>query len=492
MPGFLGLQKFFGNTVSGAAGYAAGGAVARTLHPELQSVANAGWQLHPDLPIDAHVLAAGVAQGQVPYDYAVDEATRTGIDKTRFDHLVDIANVGPPLGYAYQAWRRGELTDAEFVVALRRTGLEVQWDKAMRALKSDRLDLGAIATAIHRGIMRGVGLIIREPPTEPGAVPFVAQSELDPVAEAEAHGIDAERLRILVGNTGLPPGLIEMLHLLNMGKVEIADVQRAVAESNLRNEYMDVVLNLRRRLLTPHEYEEAALRGVISNTQADDGAALSGMEKADAQLLFQILGRPLTVHQILTGLARGGTYGGTYDDVPEPYRDAIRRSNIRPEYARLAYAARYTYPGAFVLRALTQGGDISQAESEQILLYEGWEPALAAKVAAKWATTKATTGTTLSGKAKTSALTALHKSYVDDRTDSTAAHAMMTALGEPAAEQTATIAIWDRERALVRSSLTATQIKKAIGQPGRDKAWALARLADLGYSPADAETFLAE
>ena len=67
--------------------------------------------------------------------------------------MVAIANVGPPLGLAYEAWRRGQLSDAEFQTALRRTGLEPAWFPALEALKNDRLDLGAIATAVHRGIM---------------------------------------------------------------------------------------------------------------------------------------------------------------------------------------------------------------------------------------------------------------------------------------------------------------------------------------------------
>jgi len=284
-------------------------------------------------------------------------------------------------------------------------------------------------------------------------VPQVPQSPLDPVTEASWSGIDHERLRVLVGITGLPPGLIEMLRLLNMGKVTVEDVQRAVAQSNLRNEYMDVVLNLRRHLLTAHEYEEAALRGIITRDQADAGAALSGMEPQDAQLLFEIMGRPLSVHAITTALARGGEYGGTYNDVPEPYRDAIRRSNIRPEYARLAYADRYSYPSAFVLRSLAQSGELGDAQAvEKILLEIGWPPSLASKVAPQWVGSGTGSGTTAAkidpwlAKANSHLWTAVQKGYIGGSVDQPNATRSLDLIGVSAATQAEVFARWDETK----------------------------------------------
>ena len=391
-----GLEDLTGESAAAAVGFGLGVALSEALRPLATKIAYEAWATAPIRVPDPGTLAAGVAQGQVDEDAAREWAKNHGYDDEAFSALIDIANVGPAIGLAFEARRRGELTDAQLRTAFRRTGLEEQWDAAMLALVENRLDLGAIATAIHRGIMAGEGLIVREPPQTPGEVPHVPQSHLDATEEAAAHGIDPERLRILVGNTGLPPGLMEMLHLLNRHAVTEDDVRRAVAQSNLRNEYMDVVLELRRQLLTPHEYEEAALRGIITQDAADAGAELHGMTRGDARLLFETMGRPLAVRAITTGLARGGQLGGSYDDVPEPYRDAIRRSNIRPEYARLAYANRYTLPSTFVLRGMAQAGELNQQETETLLLQSGWQPALAAKVAARWAA-----GGAAGGKAET-------------------------------------------------------------------------------------------
>lgn len=481
-------------------GIGIGSALAAALEPQIVAIRQTEYAGDPLVAPDAILLAAGVAQGQVDLEQAQEWAKKHGFNTDAFAAMVDIANVGPALGQAYAAWRRDKLTDEQFRTALRRLGIEGEWYDALEALKEDRLDLGAIATAIHRGIIPGQGLIVTEPPTGAGRVPQVPISTIDPVAEAASHGIDPERLRVMVGNTGLPPGLIEMLHLLNMGEVEVSDVQRAVAQSNLRNEYMDVVLALKRRLLTPNVYEEAALRGVISRAEADDGAALSGMEKADAELLFETMGRPLAVHQITTGLARGAKLGGTYDDVPEPYRDAIRRSNIRPEYAGLAYANRYTYPSVFVMRILTEAGTWSAAKAEERLLGLGWIPEDAKEAATAWAGGTGTKADPYVKKAQTQLWGTLHKSYVDEKTDQAKARATLAVLGVAADAQGDVLALWDTERELVRTPLTAVQIRKAFTEavvnPATGAAWteaeALAALAALGMSDADARTLLAE
>jgi hypothetical protein len=490
--------RFFGRAGSEAAGIALGASAVPALLPAAQFIVNEAWKLHPDKPPDAYVVAVGVAQGQVDHDSAVEWAHEQGLSDGAFGALVDAANIGPALGQAYSAWRRGELSDGQMRTAIKRQGIEDVWVPALMALKQEPLDPSTIANAVHRGIMRDASLIVREPPTTAGKVEQVPPSPLDPVEEAAWSGINHERLRVEVGTTGLPPGLVQMLQLLNRGEVTVADVQRAVSQSNLRNEYMDVVLALRRRLLTPHEYEEGALRGIKTRAEADAGAALSGMEKEDAQFLFELIGRPLVVHQITTGLARGAKLGGTYADVPEPYRDAIRRSNIRPEYAGLAYANRYSYPSAFVLRSLAQSGELGDAAAVQKILEEiGWPPTLAAKVAPAWV--GGTTGADAHvGKAQTQLWGTLHRSYIAGESTKTEARPVLASLGLTAASQTQVFVLWDAERALVRKQLTPAQVKKAYTKGIKNQAtgatWtrddALAALIERGYATTEANEFL--
>jgi hypothetical protein len=486
------------NTVGQTVAFAGGTTASHALTPYGTAISQEAFKIAPIRVVDALLLSVGVAQGQIDPDKAATWATASGFNADAFAAMIEIANTGPALGSALELLRRGDWTETQFRTALHRQGIEREWWDGLTSLQHDRLDLGAVATAVHRGIMDDSGLLVTPVPAGTGHVPRIPVSPLDTLAEFAAHGIDPERARVLVADTGLPLSLGEMLSLLNRGVVTETDVKVSIAESNVRNEYMDVALKLARRLLTPHEYAEAELRGILTHEEAQAGAALSGIEPADYRTQFGIMGRPLAEHQITTGLARGGTYGGTYDDVPEgPFRDAIRRSAIRPEYASLAYANRYTYPSAFVLRSLAQAGDLgNEAAVAKVLEEIGWKPSFADQVAAAWMG-GSSTDKHVSG-AETRLVTATHKSYIDYEISDATATTALEAAGVGAGSAPAVLALWQAERDLVRKSLSAAQVKKAwveqVVNPATGVAWtkqdATTRLLELGYAPADAETFL--
>lgn len=486
------LGQSAANLPAEAVAFALGIAAGRALEAPGTEIGQKTWAALPIKAVDPGTAAEIVAEGVDQLAWGEGEAEQSGINKERFDLMVQEVLDSPGFGDLLRMMRRGTINGDDLTHGFRKLKLETRWDSALTDLQIERLDPAVIAVSGQRGTMDDAGLLPVGPPTEVGKVPPMPKSSIDTLKEAAASGIDSERLAVMMRNVGLPPGPGELLQLLNRGDIELADFYRGVSEGNIRNEWGPVLLGLRRRLLSPHEYEEAALRGVITQAEADAGAALSGMEADDAQLLFNILGRPLAVHAITTGLARGGTYGGTYDDVPEPYRDAIRRSNIRPEYAVLAHANRYAYPSAFVLRALAQAGELTHDETLQILLDIGWEPTLAAKVSATWTTTTTAAADKHVTSAQGKLVTAVHKSYVNDKVDEATARTDLTAGGLTTAEQDTVLELWNRERELVRKDLTASAIRKAVGLKIFTTAEAQTRLEAQGMSPADAVTYLNE
>lgn len=480
--------------------YIIGIAGAPAVRPYVQTLVNDAWASHPVLPPPAVVMAEAVAQGQVPHGTAQNWANEQGYSNDVFNAMIDAANVGMPLGNAFQSWRRGGLSDAQFQTQLNRLGIEAQWWPFLEALKTDRLDLGAIATAVHRGIMDDAGLLVTPVPSGQGNIPRIKVSTLDTIAEFAAQGIDPERARVLVADTGLPLSLGEMLQLYNRNQVTATDVKVSIAESNVRNEYMDVALDLARRLLTPHEYAEAELRGIMSTKDASDGAGLSGLSPADYQTLFAILGRPLAVHQIATGLARGGNYGGDYTDVPEgAYRDAIRRSAIRPEYADLAYHNRFSYPSLFQISRLVTSGTIDGNTGSDWAHKSGLAPEVVTALEASWSG-GGSTGDPHVSKAQTQLWTTTHSSYKAGEISDATATTALGAAGVSAAAVPAVLTIWQEERSLIRKQLSATQLRKAVSNgvtnPATGQPWttaeAITRLLELGYDHDDAVTFMEE
>ena len=64
-------------------------------------------------------------------------------------------------------------------------------------------------------------------------------------SQAKRSGLSPELFDIAVKTAGLPPGLSEMLSLLNRGLVDEETVRQSVAESHTKTKYTDALLNLR-------------------------------------------------------------------------------------------------------------------------------------------------------------------------------------------------------------------------------------------------------
>lgn len=475
-----------------AVAFALGLAAGRALEAPATQLGQAAWSALPIKAVGPGDAASIVAEDVDSLQWGEGEAASSGIDSDRFQRLVQDVLNAPGTGELLTMIRRQSITTDDLTHGFRKLKLETRWDTALADLQTQRLDPADVARAMQRGLIADAGLLPVSAPTGEGTVPAFPTSQLDGIAEARDMGVTRDRLAVQVGLVGLPPAPGELLQLLNRGIITETDFYRGLAEGNTRNEWGQVLKQLQRRLLTPHEYEEAALRGIITNAEADAGAALSGMTQTDAQILFALMGRPLATHQITTGLARGGTYPSTYDDVPEPYRDAIRRSNIRPEYASLDYANRYTIPSYFVLKQILADGGITEQELATLFKQTAYPPDLADKAAAALAGGTGTAGDPDVKKAQTQLWTATHTSYVNHWSDDTQATAALEVVGVAAAAIPEVLKVWQAERALRTAGLAATQIKKAVGSPGHDTAWATERLRELGWDTDDAGIFLAE
>lgn len=493
MPSPLGLiRRFGGNVIGNATSYAMGAATADSLRPELQELVNATWKLHPVRPPAVGTLALGVAQGQVDAGQAAEWAAEQGFGGTQFAALVDVANTGPGVPVAFDLWRRGIIDEAGFRRAAKRQGLEAEWVDDLVRIKLSVLDQAQLANAIHRGLIPDPGLLLGHTPGA-GKVPAYPVYQIDALAEALAHGFDRDHLGVLVGLAGLPMGTHEAAQAVFRGVIDKEDFYRAVAQGNTRNEWADAIFDQSRQILTATEAINLRLRGWLDTDEEMYAITRAhGMTDENAHLLYLVQGRPITPRQVFIGQRRGGHYDGPIDQIEPAFLSALRQSNIRPEWYNLEWAQRYTYPSTFVLRSLAQAGDLTQAETEQILLYEGWEPTLAAKVTARWAGGTGTTPTAdpLVKKAQGGLYTATHRAYVVSDAAESQARANLAAIGATAAAQDEVLRLWNLERDLVRADLSRSDVRKEYMAQAITEAEAIARLMQLGYSQAEATAYL--
>lgn len=530
IPGVGLISRFFGRTISEGAAFAIGTATGPALRPLTQEVTNEAWTLHPVRPPDAGTLALGVAQGQVDPDAAAHWAMEQGLGGAQFKALVDIANTGPGVPIAFDLWRRGQIDETAFRRAVKRQGLEAEWINDLIPLKDVRLDPAVIANAVQQGHVPPGSLL---PPPVTGAPPFhipLTTIDLDPLAEWAAHGVDEPRGKILANLVGLPPGDIELLHMWNRGIIDEDSVEAGIREGHRKTKWIPAVKELRHAVLTAIQATNLRLRAWITDDQMYALGAKTGYSRETMDLLLKGQGRPLTFHQVFVGLRRGGVYNGPVAGIAPAFLKSLQESNIRPEWYSLAWAQRHTFPSAFVLRALVQGGDLTGAEGEAILLDIGWREDLAKTVAAKWAlggaaSAKALTKTELASeyeglyiteaqyiaalealgyapdvaqmeahvvdskrvaKARDQVVTRIHAQYVGHKIAHSDAAAYLDREGIPAPALGLILTEWDHEREVNRAVLTPAEIVNAFRRSIISESEALSALEDRGYSPTDA------
>ncbi len=483
---------FVANTGETLLGFGVGTALAEALRPEATQLGQDAWALDPAKAVDPITAAAIVAEAVELLDWGRAEAAKSGIGSASFDAMLGEVLAGPGVGELLRMARRGTISVEDFAHGLRKAKLETRWDTALEELQAERLSPQELAVMVQRSVVPNDGLLPVTFDNAGSNVTPMPVAQIDTLTEAAAAGYDRERLAALARIVGLPPAPGELLQLVNRGAINEAAYRQGISEGNTRNEWADVLLTLKRRLLTPTQYAELRLRGWIDDAAMHAGAALSGMEPADEDLLFKVSGRPIPVHQVTTGLARGGSYNGSTADIPEAYIRSLEEGSQRPEWYSLSYANRYTYPSAFVIRLLATTGELDAAEVKQTLLDIGWSPDFAEKVTTAWTAGKTAKADPHIVKAEGQLWTAAHKSYVNGETDVTDATADLEALGVAVAAVPAVLALWDREREVVRRSLTPSQIKKAFKETKFTRDDAIARLERLGMNAADAATLLDE
>jgi hypothetical protein len=478
--------------------FAAGFAAARALEPAAVTISQDAWHAAQVRRIDPATAAEVAAENYASYDDMASEASYSGWDASRFAYLYRVTLTAPGVGELLTMLRRGTINPGNFTHGLRKAKLEPMWDDALTELQHARLSPAEIALGIVRSVVADPGLLAVTLDVSGGVVPAYPTWPGDALQEAQAGGFDADRLRVLVGEIGLPMSAQQAASAYFRSIIRLPDFNRAILEGDTRPEWAPFILDQARQILTAGEYAELELRGYYDRATRLANTAKHGMSDADSDLLFDVLGRSIPVHQITTGEARGGVYGDTSETIPEAYLRSLQRGNLRPEYYSLAYANRYSYPSAFVVRALLTDGAITQAEGEQIFLDVGWTPDLAKLVSEHYAPTGAKVADAHVTKAYNQLWTTAHASYKAEEVTQADVTPALNLLGVSPAAQTEIFAAWDVERGLIRKQLTPAQVKKAYkgavpnletGQPWtRDDA--LTALLDRGYSMADATTFL--
>lgn len=485
-------SRFFGTSVSTAAGYGMGSAIGPALRPITQAVANEAWATHPNRPLSPQEAAEAVVRGVLSMDDAAKEALANGINAERFKWIEELAGQPPGPQQVLELWNRGAIDEAQVDKALRQSRLRPEWVDPIKALKRY---LPSVSDLITWGVREVFS------PAQRAALDLDADfpPELaDRLAELGYSEGDARNA--WAGHWQLPSRVegAQMLFRGELSSSEYADLLRALDYAPVWRKPLETIARAipglsdmvrfavrevydpaRRSALKLDEDYPAAFTGQaamhgLSEEHARDYWAGHWQLPSPTQMYRMLWRGEITLAELDAGLKAA--------DYSPAWRDKLR--NIA-----------YLVPGRVDLRRMLAHNIIDRAEVKrgyQRLGYTAADAETLTKFAEELAVKGPAAQTSYIGRARSSLFGRVHTEYTGRQLTDDEARSGLEAAGVPAAEVAPILELWQTESSLIRTELTQAQIVKAFKKGLYDRDQALAELVERGMTEADAATRLDE
>jgi hypothetical protein len=539
----MALGALWSKVTGGIVALGVGAAARDAIDPVLEAEKQQAWARRAVKVLDPATAAEAAAENMATPVNLRDDAKRHGIGQARWEVLRRLADVAPDFPTLLRLRRRQFINPGNFAHGLDKLRLEDQWKDPLTRLLQEPLTPADVANAVQQGFIPGDGLLPPDPgPFEP-ITPPIEQVAIDPDDEAGAAGVNRERLRVLAQLAGLPPGAETLLELWRRGVISEEAVEAGIREGHTKTKWTSAIKALRWHLLSPATIVNLFLRGWIDRAEYHRRMRVQGYRDGLADDWYNSAGRPMAPVQAFNAWARGAPHvrepgqparPGSFDF--QDFSQAIRRSDIRPEYVDALWALRWAYPSLFQLRRAVQEGSISRARALRILHIERYEEQDAVALVNSWAAPTAVSARGLTAAdlaaeyeglyidratyvseleslgyraaqanekanvadarrvrtARNATIARIRLSYVNHKIDRAEAVSLLDREAIPGPAHDLLLTEWDVAREATVAVLTPAQIKRAVRRSIWTYERGFAELVDRGYSDEDADVFLRE
>jgi hypothetical protein len=489
-----------------ATSQALGGGLLLALQNDLQPAVGRLIRLNPNIPLSPADAAAVVARHLNTYDWAAGDAGQQGINDERFRMLVGLNRPHPGVPDVLDLLNRGRIDQASAVAILQAQGYSDVDIGHLLSLRRKLTSVEIVAQMWNRGIL--------------GDDQAVSMGALD--------GATPEQVHQYLELGGEPPPLQELLLAWRRGIIDEGRLDRALKQSPIRFEYLDVVKSLQWLPLSPNEAADSVNQGHLDLAKARAAAAESGVRPEHFDLMIENAGLPPGV-----SFAHEAWNRGLIDEAT--FTTMFLESRLKNRYVDVYKAARWNpLPQETLMRIYRHGG----YTTEQVLERLGWigiapddrQALLAAEnVGASASTVELTKSEILalftdraideatarefltelglgdgeigwlivlaqirqSKRYADAVVTRLRAGYVAHRLDQGEVSSIMDSLLIPPEQRDELISLWDLERLAVTKGLTTAQIQTAMRRGLIDPGGGRERLIQQGYSDADADVLVA-
>ena len=323
-------QAMLGNTVvGGGIGNSIIDVFNNALAPGVQKIIAAA----PNGLLDPGTVAGLVARNRVSLNAGLAEAARNGISRERFHNMVDAAQVPPAVAQTLAMLNHGDITVPTAVSLLKDTGLRDELIGDILELRRADLTPEQAADMVQRGIL----------------------SESAGEAVANRNGMIDADFQKLAQAAGQAPGIQDMLRLFRAGKITRPTLERAIRQSNIRNEWIDEILALRFLPAPTDAALNAATQNLLSKAEAKRIWSENGIDPGDFDWALESYGRPLSPEQAGELFNRGIL---TRDQVKQMFLE----SNVKNKYVDLVYRLAERLPPMELTVRMVREGAMTAAE----------------------------------------------------------------------------------------------------------------------------------
>lgn len=481
------------------------GAISTVLNNELAPVVYQYVKSNPHLLPDSSTILQLGASGLISPGEVTDALAEQGINAGWADGMMKLAKTWPDVTTALDLVRRKVITP----------DILAEW---------------AGLNGIDETVVAFLQQLISLPVSPADAALALLRSDIGQ-AEAEAiaaeSGINAHGFDILVGNTGEPPGLQQLLEGYRRGFIDQATLVRGIKQSRYRNEWITLLEQLRFEPMSVADAVNAAVQDQLAPDTARTYAEQNGLEPSHFDILLNTAGEPLSRTEMEQLFNRGIV-------TQAQVNQALRESRVKNKYVDLAFQLHTKIIPIFSIQSALRYGGISDQRAIESLMAEGYSHSDAAAIVSSASMERlkafrdkvvasteqlyednlitpqaASAAITSMGytadevsfivqaaelrrqaKLVQSGISAIRSKYLAHHLTENAASGLIDGLGVPANQRDELLAVWSIELSAYTRDLTPAQVIKAVNLQIITPADGLARLQFMGYSQDDANLLL--
>lgn len=340
--------------IAGNAAAASTSAISSVLTNYLFPITSALNRVAPQIPVDAQTAAQAQAAGILTQGGAETTAAEWGITPNSYQIMYQLAQSVPGAPLLYDLRNRGKISDADLHYWLTRAALPPSLIDSIADLRIQLLSPADAALAVLRGNM----------------------TLDDGLAAAAANGVSADVFNVLIGNTGEPLALEEMLLLFRWGKMDRPTLERGIKQSRVRDEWIPFAEMLGIVPPSGAEVIDAVIRGQISDAEARDRWHVAGGDPSWYESAKTSAARPPAPGQLAEMAHRGIIpWTGTGPNVIS-FQQGIYEGDTKDKWEPALAAAAVYHPPPREISTLVKEGGMTQDEAEKLWAEAGLPPDL--------------------------------------------------------------------------------------------------------------------